>query len=88
MSPAAETRLNMPFNDILKAYEDQKMSGMHHVHEPNHLADNFELGIYAVFYTLCGSIYGHAHPHAHPHAHSFSKSWSDWGHQGHHPSEA
>ena len=39
MSPTAETRLNMLFNDILKSYEAILFSDMHHVHGPNRLAD-------------------------------------------------
>ena len=39
MSLASETRLNMPFNDILKSYEAIKLSDTHHVHGPNRLAD-------------------------------------------------
>ena len=40
MSQAAEARVNMLLNDILKAYEAKKMSGTHHVHVQHSLTDN------------------------------------------------
>ena len=42
MSPAAETRLNILFNNILKAFEGKKTSGTHHVHVQHSLADKLK----------------------------------------------
>ena len=43
MSPAAEMRLNILFNDIWKAYDTHKNSSTHRMHGPNRLADNVSL---------------------------------------------